>query len=135
MINKDRIVPIVKTDLLSAYGTMLTLGAMLSSVGFSYDILKSSDIPGNFSVTGSGGAGNFLCDQPVKSLDIPADVTDCMVFFVADYDFGGLTVAGAAPTFGEGYTNDTILPDCATLYSAFLTSGTVTVTAVTPVSE
>lgn len=130
MINKDRIVPIVKTDLLSAYGTMLTLA------GFSYDILKSSDIPGNFSVTGSGDAGNFLCDQPVRSLDIPADVTDCMVFFVADYDFGGLTVAGAAPTFDEeGYTNDTILPDCATLYSAFLTSGTVTVNAVTPVSE
>ena len=126
MINKNRIVPVVKTDLLSLYGTMLAV------LGLSYNILKSSDIPGNFSVTSSG---EFLCDQPVKTLDIPADVTECMVYFVADYDFGGLTVAGAAPTFGEGYTNDTIIPDCTTLFIASLDSGTVTVTAVTPVSE
>lgn len=129
MINKDRIVPIVKTDLLSVYGTMITLS------GVSYDILKSSDIPGNFSVTSSGG---FLCDQPVKSLDISADVTNCVVYFVADYDFGGLTVAGAAPTFDEGgYTNDTIIPDCATLYAAYPNAnpGTVLVVARTPVTE
>ena len=129
MINKDRIVPVVKTDLLSAYGTMLALADV------SYAVLESSDILGDFSVTGSGAAGNFLCDQPVKSLDIPADVTGCTVYFVAGYDFGGLTVAGAAPTFGEGYTNDTILPDCATLFKAVLSSGTVTVTALTPVTE
>lgn len=129
MINKDRIVPIVKTDLLSNYGTMLALANV------SYAVLESSDILGDFSVTGSGTAGNFLCDQPVKSLDIPADVTGCTVYFVAGYDFGGLTVAGAAPTFGEGYTNDTILPDCATLFKAVLSSGTVTVTALTPVTE
>lgn len=129
MINTDRIVPVVKTDLLSAYGTMLALAAI------SCVILKSSDILGDFSVTGSGAAGNFLCDQPVKTIDIPVAVTGCTVYFVAGYNFGGLTVAGAAPTFGDGYTNDTILPDCATLFKAVLSSGTVTVTAVTPVSE
>lgn len=129
MINTNRIVPIVKADLLSIYGTMLALASV------SYGVLKSSDILGDFSVTGSGAAGNFLCDQPVKSLDIPAAVTGCTVYFVAGYDFGGLTVAGAAPTFGDSYTNDTILPDCATLFKAVLSSGTVTVTAVTPVSE
>lgn len=129
MINTNRIVPIVKTDLLSIYGTMLALASV------SYGVLKSSDILGDFSVTGSGAAGNFLCNQPVKTLDIPAAVTGCTVYFVAGYDFSGLTVAGAAPTFGEGYTNDTILPDCATLFKAVLSSGTVTVTAVTPVSE
>lgn len=129
MINTNRIVPVVKTDLLSAYGTMLALAAV------SCVVLKSSDILGDFSVTGSGSAGSFLCDQPVKSLDIPAAVTGCTVYFVAGYDFGGLTVAGAAPTFGDGYTNDTIISDCATLFKAVLSSGTVTVTAVTPVSE
>lgn len=129
MINTNRIVPVVKADLLSIYGTMLTLA------GVSYGVLKSSDIRGDFAVSGSGAAGNFLCDQPVKTLDIPAAVTGCTVYFVAGYDFGGLTVAGAAPTFGEGYTNDTILPDCATLFKAVLSSGTVTVTAMTPVSE
>ena len=129
MINKNRIVPVVKTDLLSLYGTMRALA------GFSCNILKSSDILGNFSVTGSGEVGALLCDQPVKTLDFSADITYCTVYFVADYDFGGLTVAGAAPTFGEGYTNDTIIPDCTTLFIASLDSGTVTVTAVTPVSE
>ena len=129
MINTNRIVPIVKTDLLSIYGAMLTIA------GISYGVLKSSDILGSFVVTGSGAAGSFLCDQPVKRLDIPAAVTGCTVYFVAGYDFGGLTVAGAAPTFVDGYTNDTILSDCATLFKAVLSSGTVTVTAVTPVSE
>ena len=129
MINTNRIVPVVKADLLSIYGTMLTLA------GVSYGVLKSSDILGDFVVTGSGAAGNFLCNQPVKTLDIPAAVTGCTVYFVAGYDFSSLTVAGAAPTFGDGYTNDTILPDCATLFKAVLSSGTVTVTAVTPVSE
>lgn len=129
MINTNRIVPIVKSDLLSIYGTMLTMAGAFGS------ILKSSDILGNFSVTGSGDVGIFLCDQPVKSLDIASDDIDGTIYFVAGYDFGGLTVAGAAPTFGEGYTNDTIIPDCATLFKAELDSGTVTVTAVTPVSE
>ena len=129
MINTNRIVPVVKADLLSIYGTMLALA------GVSYGVLKSSDILGDFVVTGSGAAGNFLCDQPVKTLDIPTAVTGCTIFFVAGYDFGGLTVAGVAPTFGDGYTNDTILQDCATLLKAVLSSGTVTVTAVTPVSE
>lgn len=129
MINKNRIVPVVKTDLLSLYGTLI------ATAGYSYDILKSSDILGDFSVTGSGEVGVFFCDQPVKTLDFSADITDCVVYFVADYDFDGLTVAGAAPTFGEGYTNDTIIPDCTTLFRALLNSGTVTVTAVTPVSE
>lgn len=129
MINTNRIVPVVKTDLLSIYGTMLAMA------GVSYNVLKSSDILGDFSVTGSGAAGSFLCDQPVKTLDIPVAVTGCTVYFVAGYDFGGLTVAGAAPTFGDGYTNDTIIADCATLFKAVLSSGTVTITAVTPVSE
>ena len=129
MINKDRIVPVVKTDLLSVYGTMINLS------GYTCNILKSSDIPGNFSVTGSGEVGVLFCDQPVKTLDFSADITDCVVYFVADYDFDGLTVDGAAPTFGEGYTNDTIIPDCTTLFRTLLNLGTVTVMAVTPVSE
>ena len=127
MINTSRIVPVMKTDLLSLYGTMLTLANV------SYSVL-ASDIKGDFSVTGSGSAGTFLCNQPVKSLDIPAAVTGCTVYFVAAYDFAGLTVAGAAPTFNSSYLdNDDVAADCATLYKAVLSGGTVMLTAVTPV--
>ena len=130
MINNDRIVPVMKMDLLSLFGTILGIG------GTSYNVLAASDIDGTFSVTGSGSAGTFLCNQPVQTLDIPAAVTGCTLYFVAAYDFAGLTVAGAAPTFNGSYLdNDDVLPDGATLYKAVLSSGTVTLTAVTPIAE
>lgn len=130
MVNNDRIVPVMKIDLLSLFGTILGLG------GTSYSILASSDILGDFSVTGSGSAGTFLCNQPVKALDIPAAVTGCTIYFVAAYDFEGLKVAGAAPTFNSSYLdNDDVLKDGVTLYKAVLSSGEVTLTAVTPILE
>ena len=128
MINKNRIVPVMKTDLLTLYGTMLALASVSCSA------LVSTDVAGDFSVTGTGSAGTFLCDQPVKSLDIPSGVTGCTVYFVAGYDFDGITVASAAPTFNSSYLkNSDVVGDCATLYKAVLSSGTVTLTAVSPV--
>lgn len=130
MINKERIVPVAKSDLLTLYGTMLTMA------GVSYSKLAAADINGDFSVIGSGAAGTFLCAEPVKSLDIPAAVTGCTIYFVAGYSFDGLTVAGAGPTFDvSGQTNAGVIKDCATLYKAVLSSGTVTLTAVSPVAE
>ena len=130
MINKARIVPVTKSDLLTLYGTMLTMANV------SYSKLAAADINGDFSVAGSGSAGTFLCAGPVKSLDIPVAVTGCTVYFVAGYSFDGLTVAGAAPTFNSSYLdNDDVIKDCATLYKAVLSSGTVTLTAVSPVAE
>lgn len=135
MINKNRIVPVVKTDLLSLYGTIIGILFTLAG-GLSYDILKSSDILGDFSVTGTGDVGMLLCDQPVKTLDISASVTACAVYFVAAYDFAGITVAGAAATFNSSYLdNDDVSADAATLYRAVLDSGTVTLRAITPVAE
>lgn len=128
MINNDRIVPVMKIDLLSLFGTILGIG------GTSYSVLAASDIEGDFSVTGSGSAGTFLCNQPVKSLDFPSGVTGATVYFVSAYDFEGLTVAGAAPTFNSSnLDNDDVLADGVTLYKAVLSSGSVTLTAVTPV--
>lgn len=130
MINKNRIVPVTKIDLLTLYGTMLAIASVSASV------LASTDIAGDFSVTGTGSAGTFLCDQPVKTIDIPVAVTACTVYFVAAYDFAGLTVAGSAATFNSSYLdNDDVLADAATLYKAVLSSGTVTLTAVTPVGS
>ena len=128
MINNDRIVPVQKIDLLSLLGTVMTLASI------SYSILQTSDVEGDFSVTGSGSAGTFLCNQPVKSLDFPSGVTGATVYFVPAYSFEGITVAGAAATFNGSYLdNDDVQPDGVTLYKAVLSSGSVALTAVTPI--
>ena len=124
MINKNRIVPIQKTDLLTMYGTILALTSV------EYSALAASDVEGDFTVTGSGSAGNFLADQPVKSLDFPAEVTGATVYFVAAYDYTGMTIAGetATPTGG-------VNPDGVTLYKAVLDSAAITITALSPAAE
>lgn len=125
MINNDRIVPIQKMDLLTMIGTVLSIH------GTSYNVLAASTVEGAFSVTGSGAAGNFLANQPVQTLDFPSGVTGGTVYFVAAYDYAGITVAGAAATLAEG--SATVNPDGVTVYKAVLSSGSVTITAVSPV--
>lgn len=123
MINNDRIVPIQKIDYLSMIGTVLTLASV------SYTALQATTTEGAFSVTGTGSAGNFLANQPVQSLDFPEAVTGATVYFVAAFDFVGITIAGTATT----PTGATIQPDGITLYKAVLSSGAVAITTVTPV--
>lgn len=125
MINNDRIVPIQKMDLLTMVGTVLGL------IGTSYGVLEASTVEGAFSVTGSGAAGNKLANQPVQSLDFATGVTGGTVYFVPAYDYAGITVAGAAATYAEG--SATVNPDGVTLYKAVLSSGSVTITAISPV--
>lgn len=125
MINNDRIVPVQKIDFLSFIGTVLGL------IGTSYGVLSASDVAGDFEVTGSGAVGNKLANQPVKSLDFKSGVTGGTVYFVAAYDYEGIKVAGSAATIAEG--SATVNPDGITLYKAVLSSGSVTITAVTPV--
>lgn len=130
MINTNRIVPVQKTDLLSLIGTVLGL------IGTSYAVLAATTIEGAFSVTGSGSAGNFLANQPVQTLDFPSGVTGATVYFVPAYDFTAITVAGAAATIDDaGLDLDDVQPDGVTLYKAVLSSGEVTITAVTPVAS
>ena len=125
MINNDRIVPIQKMDLLTMIGTILALH------GTSYSVLAASTTEGAFSVTGSGAAGNKLANQPVQSLDFASGVTSGTVYFVAAYDYKGITVASAAATIADG--SATVKPDGVTVYKAALSSGEVTITAVSPV--
>ena len=116
MIKSERIVPILRTDYLSLIGTILALESV------SYSVLKSSDVPGDFSVA---EAGTYLADQPVKSLDFVAE--SGTVYFVADFAFKGFKVSGSAVE-----TEVVPTPDAVSLYKAVLSSGTVTVTAYTP---
>lgn len=122
MINNERIVPIQKIDYLSMIGTMLALASV------SYNVLEATDVEGDFSVTGSGSAGTFLANQPVQTLDFPTAVTGATIYFVAAYDFAGITINDVATT----PTGDTIQPDGITLYKAVLSSGAVAITAITP---
>lgn len=127
MVNNDRIVPIQKIDLLSMYGTVLTIASV------SFTVLAASDVLGDFSVTGSGAAGTFLANQPVSTLDFASGVTGGTVYFVPAFDFSAITVAGAAATIDDaGLALADIEPDGVTLYKAVLSSGEVTISAVTP---
>ncbi len=130
MINKDRIVSVTKSDLLSLYGTILTIANV------SHSVLASKDVEGTFEVTGSGAAGTFLANQPVETLDFKSGVTGGTVYFVADYDFSAITVAGAAATLADASLDlDEVEKDAGTLYKAVLASGEVTISAVSPVAE
>ncbi len=127
MVNEDRIVPIQKIDYLSMIGTVLKLH------GTSFAVIASADVAGNFSVTGSGAAGNKLANQPVKTIDFVSGVTSGTVYFVAASDFDKIKVAGAAATLADaGLTYDKVKKDGVTLYTAALSSGEVTITEVTP---
>jgi len=130
MINNDRIVPIQKQDLITMYGTIINLVA-IGGGSSGVPVLAASTIEGAFSVTGTGDTGEKIANQPVKTLDFASGVTAGTVYFVAAYDFAGITVAGAAATIAEG--SATVNPDGATLYTATLSSGTVTIEAISPV--
>lgn len=125
-INNNQIVPIQKIDRLSAIGETLAL------IGTSYTVLASKDVEGTFEVTGTGAAGTFIANQPVKTLDFKTGVTSGTVYFIPAFDYEGITVAGAAATIADG--SDTVKPDGVSLYKAALASGEVTVTAVTPMA-
>lgn len=122
MINDKRIVPIQKMDLLSMVGTILGLN------GTSYTVIQSADVEGAFSVTGSGAVGNVLANQPVKTLNFADGVTSATVYFVAGYDYEGMTINDVAAT-----PTGTVNPDGVTVYKAVLGSSAITITAITPV--
>lgn len=125
MINKNRVVSIKQTDLLTMYGTAMKLA------GTSFTIAAASDVEGNYTVTASGDAGNKLADQPVVSCDFASGTTAAVLYFVADYNYKGFAVAGTAVTTAGATVN----PDCSTLYTATLSSGTVTIAAVSPIAS
>lgn len=124
MINLDRIIPVQKMDLLSLIGTVLAL------IGTTFTVLKHATIDGAFTMA---SAGTVLCDQPVKSFDFASGVSSGTVYFVPDYDYAGFTVAGAAATIASGSVE--VNTDACNLYKAVLASGSVTITAVTPIAQ
>lgn len=121
MINTDRIIPILKIDRLSLVGETMKL------IGTSFTKLTASDVAGNFTVTGTGDAGNKLANQPAASIDFATGVTAGVVYFVPAADFAGFKIAGTAVTA----TGD-VDADGVSLYTATLSSGSITVAKITP---
>lgn len=121
MINTNRIVPITRTDLLSAYGTMLKIaGTSIAKV--------DAGNPGVFNVTGSGSIGNKLASEPVKSLNFASGVTAAVIYFVAAHDFEGFSINGVAEEVQSGSAE--IVAGSATLYTATLASGDITIAEI-----
>lgn len=118
MINANRGVPVMATDLLTLYGVILKQDSNNSSL----EVLTSNGI-GEFEVAAASKV--YLANEPVKTLNFGEDATSGTVFFVADYDYVGFTINGVTTT----PTGD-VIADGNTLYKAVLSSGTVTITKV-----
>lgn len=129
MINNDRIVPIQKMDLLSMFGTLLGLFGVMEHSDV-YSVLAAKNVNGDFTVT-EAPESLLLANQPVRSLNFGADVSNGMVIFVPDHHYQGFSIDGTAVET----TGDVVNPDGVTLYSATLNSGTVTIHAVTPMAS
>lgn len=117
MINNDRIVPITKTDLLTAYGTMLKIANV------SVTALNAVDTAGDFEQTTN--SATVICSEPVKALNFGSTVTAATVYFVPAYDYKGFSKTSATLTV----TGD-VVADGATLYTATLSTNALTIAKV-----
>jgi len=75
MINKDRIVPVTKTDLLTLYATILALG------GKTFTVLKADDAEGHFTFPTQGLT--YIAAEPVKSFTGDNDGVGTLYFVPA----------------------------------------------------
>ena len=123
MINKDRIVPVTKTDLLSLYAMILKLTMTAVVV----KPLAAEDVVGNFIVNDGDAETMFVLNQPAKTVNFDG-VTAVQVAFVADYDFDGFRIGGET----VAATGDAVDADGVTLYTAVLLNGAVNVKKVVP---
>ena len=116
MINKDRIVPVMKADLISLYYLMVKA----LNPGSTINIARSSTVEGDFTVA----SGMVVCDQPAKTIDVADGAS---AYFVPALDFEGFTVSGTATEY-----TGTIDPNGADLYFVVNEHGALTVTMITP---
>ena len=111
MINNKRIVPIDKLDLLTAYNMIL------NAAGTAITAIAADTEDGAFTVD----TANTFCNEPAVSIKVTAESGN--FYFVPAHTFEGMT----------GVTvSGTIVADGKTLYKGAISSGTVTVTPVTP---
>lgn len=118
MINKDRIVPVMATDLLTLYGIILKIASV------SVSALEPVSI-GEFNLT-TAASGDQLASEPVKKLNFDTGVSSATVYFIPAVDYKGFEIEGAAVET-EGAE---VEADGATLYTATLATNAVTIAKV-----
>ena len=118
MINKDRIVPVMATDLISLYAVILKQDS--NNAPLAKATAKSAE--GDFEITSA--ATPLLLNEPAKSIDLAAEVTSATLYFVPAYNFEGISLAGVKAEIAD------VDADGATLYSATLADSAVTVAKV-----
>lgn len=120
MINENRIIPVTKTDLLTLYGNILTIA------GTTVSAVSAVNANGDFVVEATGDAGNVIANEPVKSVDFAEGVTAAVVYFIPNYNYAGFSIDGTAVVTAGADVD----PDGVTLYTATLSSSTVTIAKV-----
>ena len=119
MINKDRIVPIMKVDLISMYGLILKQDSNNSSLAK----VSAGNVEGDFAI--ASASTPLIADEPVKSVDFASGVSTATLYFVPAMDYEGFSINGSAVT----PTGDVVADGC-TLYKAALTSSAITISKV-----
>lgn len=109
MINKDRIVPVTKTDLLYLYATMLFIANDQRQV-------KGVDATGVgvFDLNAPEGDEALFCSEPVKSMNVNITSSKTVnIYFVPATDFEGVTINGkpadVSASSDEVIANGTVL--------------------------
>ena len=119
MINKDRIVPVKKTDLLSLYSVILAAASVTLTKANAKNAL------GEFAVTAAPQSGSLIATEPVKHLDIAEGVSAVTIYFTPAESYEGFSIAGVdVDTAGVDAEAD------GGLYLAALSSGTITLSKV-----
>lgn len=116
MINTNRIVPVMETDLITLYGNILTIaGETITAV--------QATNPGVFEV--EDAATDLIAAEPVATMNFADGVSTATVYFIADYNYSGFTIDGDAAT-----VTGTVEADGRTLYKAELATNAITVSKV-----
>lgn len=121
MINNARIVPITTIDLISMYGFVLSAAAAAAS-GTAPEKLAASDVA-EFTV--ATNSKTYIASEPVKKLTFGSSITAGTVYFVPALDYEGFAKDSATLT-----VSGDVEPDGRTLYSATLSTNTLTIAKV-----
>lgn len=121
MINNARIVQITTIDLISMYGFVLSAAAAAAS-GTAPEKLAASDVA-EFTV--ATNSKTYIASEPVKKLTFGSSITAGTVYFVPALDYEGFAKDSATLT-----VSGDVEPDGRTLYSATLSTNTLTIAKV-----
>jgi hypothetical protein len=119
MINKDRVVATTAIDLITLYSRIFAIANVTVSK------VDAIDANGDFSIS-ENPANALLASEPVKSFDFASGATAATVYFAPTYDYEGFKIAGVAVETAGAEVD----ADHANLYSATLSTGTVTIAKV-----